>query len=45
MEMHLTGNRKKIARCKNCDIMSLGGHPMDNLDEHMEEILEKLRKM
>lgn len=45
MEMHLTGNRKKIARCKNCDIMSLGGHPMDNLDEHMEEILEKLRNM
>lgn len=45
MKLHLTGNRNKIERCKNCDIVSLGGHPMDNLDEHMEEILEKLRNM
>ena len=41
MKLHLTGNRNKIERCKNCDIVSLGGHSMDNLDEHMEEILKK----
>lgn len=45
MEMHLTGNRKKIKVCKDCDMMSLGGHPMDDLDGHLEDILKKVKNM
>lgn len=45
MEMHLSGIRHKIPRCAHCDIMALGGHPMDNLDEHMDEILERLKML
>lgn len=42
MVLHLRGLKDTIPRCAKCDSMSYSGHPMDNLDDHLEEILNRL---
>lgn len=42
MRLHLEGKKNTIPRCAKCESMSYSGHPMDNLDEHMDEILKKI---
>ena len=45
MRLHLAGNRGKIKMCRDCDSMQSAGHPMDNLDGHLGEILERVNKL
>ena len=42
MMAHLKGLKNSIPRCASCESMAYAGHPMDNLDEHMDEILERV---
>lgn len=45
MIKHLKGLKNTIPRCAKCESMSYAGHPMDNLDEHVNEILERVEKL
>lgn len=45
MKLHLQGKRGDIKRCANCESISYAGHPLDNLDDHLDEILDRLNKM
>lgn len=42
MKLHLQGVKDSIPCCRKCESMSMAGMPMDNLDEHREEILGRL---
>lgn len=41
MLLHLKGLKDTIPRCAKCESMSYSVHPMDNLDEHLEDILTR----
>lgn len=45
MQLHLSGKRYRIIKCKDCESISFAGHPMDNLDEHLDEILARVNKL
>ena len=45
MQLHSSGNRNMIVKCRNCESISYAGHPMDDLDEHLDEILERVNKL
>ena len=34
-----------IVTCRNCESISYAGHPMDDLDEHLDEILERVNRI
>lgn len=45
MQLHSSGNRHMIEQCRYCESISYAGHPMDDLDEHLDEILERVNKL
>lgn len=45
MKLHLSGNRGMIVKCRDCESISFAGHPMDDLDEHLDEILQRVNKL
>lgn len=45
MQLHSSGNRNMIVKCRNCEGISYAGHPMDDLDKHLDEILERVNKL
>lgn len=44
MRLHLQGRRKYIPECKRCHSVTSYAHPADNLDEHLEELFQKINK-
>lgn len=42
MKLHLMGRKNEIPRCASCDAFAKTGHPLDNLDQHADEILQRL---
>lgn len=45
MKLHLQNQREKIPECKNCESISLNDVPEDNLDAHMENILQRVNSL
>ena len=45
MQLHLMKKRFEILRCAKCESVSFAGHPLDNLDEHLDEILARINKL
>lgn len=41
MLLHLNGKRNSIPKCEKCESMSYSVHPLDNLDDHLDEILKR----
>jgi Fe-S oxidoreductase containing radical SAM domain len=45
MKLHLEGRIGEIPHCADCTPMQYAGHPMDNLDDHREEVLARVQKL
>ena len=43
MMCHLQGKYREIPHCSNCSSMQYTCHPMDNLDEHRDEVLQRVQ--
>ena len=41
---HLSGLKDTIPKCAKCEALHSYAHPADNLDDHMEEILQRVQE-
>lgn len=42
MKLHLSKKYQEISCCMNCASMQYNGHPADNLDRHLNEIIKRI---
>lgn len=45
MTQHLQGKYREIPHCSNCSSMQYTCHPMDNLDAHRAEVLQRVQAL
>ena len=45
MMRHLQGKYREIPHCSNCSSMQYTCHPMDNLDEHRDEVFQRVQEL